>query len=402
MSQDSRDPLLKHYERIIEISRQLNSTFDHAQLLRKIVAAATELVDTEAASIMLIDPITEELRFEASSNLDPNEMDDIIVPMKGSIAGWIATHGEPRVIQDVASEPSHFQNVDKTIDFQTNNLLGVPMRTHEKIIGVVQAVNKRGNQKFTSVDINTMTTLASQAAVAIENARLFRQSDFIAEMVHELRTPLMSLKASIALFRRQDLTNDKKDDLVTTMQGETNRLIRLTTDFLDLAQMESGRTRLEIQPFEISDLLRESAEVVAPQASEKDITIYTDDTQHTIKGDRGKVKQVLLNLITNAIKYNRAGGDIRLWTRPVANSKHPMLQVAVEDTGYGLSKDDQQQMFQKFFRASQTADKTSGTGLGLVITKAIIEAHDGQIWLESEEDVGTTFFFTLPTLPGND
>lgn len=393
----SESTLLANYERIIEISRQLNSTYDHTSLLKQIVSAATELIDTEAASIMLLDPMTGELRFEISSNLSPHQLDDIIIPMEGSIAGWIATHGEPRVIQDVRNEPGHFQTVDNAIEFQTRNLLGVPMRTHEKVIGVVQAVNKRGNAKFTGSDINILTTLASQAAVAIENARLFRQSDFIAEMVHELRTPLMSLKASTTLLMRPDLPEIKRNDIISTMQNETNRLMRLTTDFLDLAQMESGRARLEIAPFEIADLLRESAEVVVPQANEKDVTIEVDNTEYTIMGDRGKVKQVLLNLLTNAIKYNRSDGEIRVFTSPQRDNDRDMVRVAVADTGYGLSKEHQKQMFQKFFRADHTADKTTGTGLGLVITKAIIEAHEGQIWLESEENVGTTFYFTLPT-----
>ncbi|PJF40844.1 MAG: hypothetical protein CUN55_12275 [Phototrophicales bacterium] len=392
----SESTLLANYERIIEISRQLNSTYDHTSLLKQIVSAATELIDTEAASIMLIDPITGELRFEISSNLSPHQLSDIIIPMEGSIAGWIATHGEPRVIQDVRNEPGHFQTVDNTIDFQTRNLLGVPMRTHEKVIGVVQAVNKRGNAKFTSSDINILTTLASQAAVAIENARLFRQSDFIAEMVHELRTPLMSLKASTALLMRSDLPEEKRKDIILTMQNETNRLMRLTTDFLDLAQMESGRARLQIEPFEIADLLRESVEVVLPQANEKGISIEVDNTQYTILGDRGKVKQVLLNLLTNAIKYNRPNGEIHVFTNLQHDNGHDMVRIAVADTGYGLSKENQKQMFQKFFRADHTADAATGTGLGLVITKAIIEAHDGQIWLESEENIGTTFYFTLP------
>lgn len=388
--------LIENYERIMEISKQLNSTFDHQTLLRQIVSAATELIDSEAASIMLIDPITGELRFEISSNLNPNEIEKITVPMEGSIAGWIATHGEPRVIQDVSSEPGHFNSVDREIEFQTRNILGVPMRSQKKIIGVVQAVNKRGSRRFTSQDINILTTLASQAGIAIENARLFRQSDFIAEMVHELRTPLLSLKASTSLLLRPDLPENRREEMVVTMQNETNRLMRLTTDFLDLARMESGRTRLEIAPFDLYGLMTESAEVVSPQAGEKGVALIAKDCEFTIRGDRGKVKQVLLNLLTNAIKYNRPEGEVHIYADGQFDQDIPMVRIAVEDTGYGLSPENQEQMFQKFFRAKSTAEKTTGTGLGLVITKAIVEAHDGQIWLESEEGVGTAFFFTLP------
>jgi len=390
--------LLAHYERIIEISKQLNSTFDQRSLLQQIVAAATELIDTEAASIMLIDTMTGELRFEIATNIDPNEMESIIIPMEGSIAGWIATHGEPRVIQDVANEPEHSQVVDETIEFRTRNLLGVPMRTHKKIIGVVMCVNKHNDMPFTSIDVNILTTLAAQAAIAIENARLFRQSDFIAEMVHELRTPLLSLKASTAILLRPDLPEPKKHDIITTMQSETDRLMRLTTDFLDLAQMESGRTRIQLSQFELRKLLEESADVVLPQANEKGVSIAVECEDYAVNGDRGKIKQVILNLLTNAIKYNRPNGKVTLRVVITSNYQDPMLQVEIEDTGYGLSKENQKQMFQKFFRAQSTADTTTGTGLGLVITKAIIEAHGGQIWLESEEGTGTTFYFTLPMM----
>lgn len=390
------ETLIAHYERIIEISRQLNSTFDHITLLRQITSAATELTNSEEASILLIDPSTGELRFEMTTNMNPHAMKEIVVPLEGSTAGWIATHGEPRVIEDVAQEPTHFQGVDNETGFKTRNLLGVPLRTHKEVIGVVQAVNKRNGSKFNENDINTLTTLASQAAIAIENARLFRQSDFIAEMVHELRTPLMALKASIALIQRPNLSDERRTDMFQTMQSETNRLMRLTTDFLDLAQMESGRTRLEIAPFDLPKLIVESAEVVEPQASEKGIRIIPDMQPFTVNGDRGKIKQVLLNLMTNAIKYNRPGGQIHVYTEVDSEGDEPMVRIAIADTGYGISKENQKQMFQKFFRIKETASQNTGTGLGLVITKHIIEAHNGRIWLESEEGEGTTFFFTLP------
>ncbi|HRF94971.1 MAG TPA: HAMP domain-containing sensor histidine kinase, partial [Aggregatilineales bacterium] len=150
--------------------------------------------------------------------------------------------------------------------------------------------------------------------------------------------------------------------------------------------------------FDLRKLLEESADVVLPQANEKGVAIVVNCDDYVVNGDRGKIKQVLLNLLTNAIKYNRPNGKVSLRAIPTDNYQVPMLQIELEDTGYGLSKENQKQMFQKFFRAQSTADTTTGTGLGLVITKAIIEAHGGQIWLDSEEGVGTTFYFTLPMM----
>lgn len=398
-NQSAKDKQLAIYERLIEISKQLNSTFDHMTLLRQITSAATELTDSQEASILLLDEATGALRFAITTNKDPNAMEEIIVPLEGSTAGWIVTHGEPRVIEDTKSEPTHFQGVDNAIEFRTRNLLGVPMKTHKEVIGTLQAVNKRDNQKYNEMDVNALTTLASLAAIAIENARLFRQSDFVAEMVHELRTPLQSLKTSTTLLLRPDLQEEKRSEMVLMMQGETNRLMRLTTEFLDLAQMESGRAKLEVSMFPLRKLLEESLHIVTPQANDKHISLNIEEEEpFTAQGDRGKVKQVLLNLLTNAIKYNPEGGSVTISTTRETKKDKAMIQIAVADTGYGIPKEDQKNMFQKFFRVQSTADKASGTGLGLVITKHIIEAHGGNIWLESEVGEGTTFFFTLPML----
>ena len=392
--------LMARYERLMEISRQLNSTLDLGTLLNRIIKAATELTDTETASIMLLDPKTGELRFEAASQstMTRGAMDAIVVPLDGSLAGWVVQHGEPVLVEDPRNDPRHFQGVDKTIDFETRNLLTVPMVAYDKIIGVVQAVNKRPGSSWTEDDVNTLTTLAAQAAVAIENARLFQQSDFISEMVHELRTPLAALKASTTLLLRPDLPDHRRHDIIQTMQAETDRLTRMTTDFLDLARLESGRARLETSVFNIAALIQESVDIVSLQASERSIAISVRCEMLNLEADRGKVKQVLLNLLTNAIKYNRDHGEIHITVTPPEKPQpsNVMARIEVRDTGRGISEENQRRMFEKFYRASDTAGYTQGTGLGLVIAKKIAEAHGGEMGFKSELGVGTAFFFTVP------
>jgi signal transduction histidine kinase len=388
--------LLARYERIIEISQQINSTLDHAALLRRIVSAAMELTNSQTASILLLDPTTGELRFELAPNIDSNQIDTLVVPMEGSIAGWVVTHGESRVIEDVTTEPNFFRNVDDRLQFQTHNILAVPLRTHNKVIGALEALNKRDREPYNGEDIKILTTLAVQAAIAIENARLFQQSDFMAEMVHELRQPLMALKASTALLLRPNLPSESMLDIVQTLQGETDRLIRMTSEFLDLARLESGRTKLDVAPFELGRLFRECLDVVSHQAETRGIAIDVTDGTFEITADRGKLKQVLLNLLTNAVKYNRENGQIRLEARHTVIHGEHFIEISVADTGYGISKENQKNMFQKFFRASDTASRTQGTGLGLAIAKRIVESHGGAMWLESELEVGSTFYLTLP------
>ncbi len=388
--------LLARYERLMEISRQLTSTLDLNALLDRIIVAATELTDTEAASILLLDPQTGELRFEAATDISSGARDAIVIPKEGSIAGWVVTHGEFVLVPDARNEPRWFQDVEKSVETKTRNMLAVPMRAHTKVIGALEAVNKRNDAPFTEDDINTLTTLAAQAAIAIENARLFQQNDFIAELVHELRTPLAALKASTALLLRPNLPEDRRRDIVLTMQRETDRLSQMTTEFLDLARLESGRARLEIATFEVLELIAESVTVVSQQASERNVKIHVEGERMELDADRGKIKQVLLNLLTNAIKYNRENGRIFITVSPTHTNGQECVQISVRDTGKGISKENQAHMFERFYRVADVEGYTQGTGLGLVIAKRIIEAHGGTMGFESEPDVGTTFFFSLP------
>jgi signal transduction histidine kinase len=391
--------LMARYERLMEITRQLNSMLDLHSLLLRIIDASIELTRTEQASILLIDQNTGELRFEASSNLSGGAMEQIVVPMEGSLAGWIATHGEPVLVEDASNDPRFFNKVDQTIKFETRNLLGVPMIAHGKVIGVVEAINKiNDTEPWTEDDVNTLSALAAQAAIAIENARLFQQSDFVAEMVHELRTPLAALKVSVNLLNRPNLKEEKRTDVVRTMGSEIERLIRLTTDFLDLARLESGRAKLEMTDFSVRELIEESIHVVEPQAHDKHVTMHAIGDVLVAHADRGKIKQVLLNLMTNAIKYNKPSGGEVFCSVEYADDSREYCLIKVRDTGLGISQEDQEKMFQKFFRVSAVAEKVQGTGLGLVIAKRIVEAHSGEMWLESHLNEGTTFFFTLPVV----
>ncbi len=395
--------LKSRYEQLMTISRQLNSTLDLGALLRRIANAATELTNTQEASILLMDPNTGELRFEAASNLTRAEMEAIPVPLDGSLAGWVVTHGEPVLVEDARSDSRWFARVDKTTQTITRNLLAVPMNLHNKPVGVVEAINKRFDRPWTQEDVDTLSALADQAAIAVQNARLFQQSDFIAEVVHELRTPLASLKASAALLLRPSLPPELREEIVLTMQQETDRLTMLTTDFLDLARLESGRSRLQTETFEIHALLDECMNIIAPRAAERAIQISTHGQRYRVEADRSKIKQVVLNLLTNAIKYNVENGAIDCVVELSEEGACPSqcVLVSVQDSGVGISEDDQQHIFEKFFRVADTASETTGTGLGLSIAKTIIEAHGCEIRLESERGAGTTFFFTLPLAEGS-
>jgi signal transduction histidine kinase len=390
---------LGRFDRLLEISRQITSILRIDSLLEQIVEAAATLSETSAASILLVDSSTGVLRFEAALDSTGFSLDSIEVPLDHSIAGWVVTHGEPLVIEDVTSDPRFFRQVDEASDFQTRNLVAVPMRARDKTIGCLEALNKTEGREFTEEDVLILQTLAAQATVAIQNARLFHQSDLIAEMVHEIRTPLAAIKATTYILARPEIGEDQRDEFIATIAQETARLTRMTTEFLDLARLESGRVRLQRLPVDLGPILSSSISTVQHQADERNISIHLELSPPQlpeILGDGEKLRQVVLNLLTNAIKYNRDGGMVTV--RALCDDPSQLITVEVEDTGLGISKQNLPHMFKKFYRVSDTEGYTSGTGLGLPITKKLIEAHGGQIWVESEFGEGTTFTFTLPVM----
>lgn len=396
-SQPDYPVLVARMERLIEISHTLASTLEQGKLLRQIVEAARELTGSEASSILLLDPITGELRFEATTNLRAIDLEGISVPREGSIAGWIVSHGQRLVVPDTRSDGRWNPRVDEMTAFHTRSILGVPLTAREQTIGVLEALNKQDGT-FGEDDATTLQWLAAQAAVAIVNARLFQQSDLVAEMVHELRTPLSALMATSALMLRPELSEEQRRELVNTMQRETSRLAQLTTDFLDMARLESGRARFRFESFSLTELIAECVEIVRPQAAQRgvQVTTHVPDRLPVLESDRDKVKQVMLNLLTNAVKYNRPNGAIDVQVD--GNAEH--VRINVVDTGKGVPPEAAARLFEKFYRAPDSDQYATGTGLGLPIAKGIVEALGGEIGLSSQGAAGSTFYFDLP-IAGN-
>jgi signal transduction histidine kinase len=385
--------LLERYQRLIEISRDLASTLDLDALLRRIVHAAADLSNAEQASILLYDQVKQELYFESATNLDLPMMSKLSVPLEGSIAGWIVTNRQPIIISDASQDSRYFGQVAQVTNTPTTSLLGVPLVTKDKVVGALEAINKL-NGEFTEEDQNILTTLGAQAAIAIENAHLFQQSDLIAELVHELRTPLASLSTAIHLLLRPEVPEDQRNRISEIIRNEILRLSDLTSAFLDLSRLESGRAQFHPTNFDPRSLLEDCVEMMHSRATEKglSLTLEIPDPLPSINADQDKIKQVIINLISNAIKYNRPTGSILLH----AQAKAGELCISVSDTGYGIPPESLPNLFQKFYRVPGTENISTGTGLGLSICKRIIEAHRGTIDVQSSQGVGSTFTVHLP------
>jgi len=398
MSEKKISQNIDDYRRLIEIARDLASTLDLDALLYRIVKVASEIANAEEASILLFDEVTRQLHFQVATNMDPN-MRGVDVPLEGSIAGWILTNRKPVRIGDVRDDARYFSGVENATSYATQSILGVPLITKDKVVGVLEVLNKREGH-FSEVDEELLLVLGAQAAVAIENTRLFQQSDLISEFVHELRTPLASLSTATYLLLRPEISSQQHEQIVNNIHSETLRLNALASSFLDLSRLESGRVHFHYKKVNIEPIFQTCCEIMQSKAAENNIEIKTDIKKDLpeLEADPDKIKQVLLNLVSNAVKYNKPGGTVTLR----ATKEDEQIRIEVEDTGYGIPAEAMPHLFKKFFRVRETESKAAGTGLGLSITKQIVQGHKGTISVKSKPSEGTTFIIHLPLRASRD
>lgn len=390
---DDNLKLLNGYRYLVDIARDLASTLELDVLLKRIIHAAVQITNAEAASILLYDQDEQQLFFKATTNLDPPVTRGLIVPLEGSIAGWIVQNRQNIRTKDVQSDPRHFERIENVTNFNTRSLIGLPLITKDKVIGVLEVLNKKYGE-FDETDESLLSGLAAQAAVAIENTRLFQQSDTIAEFVHELRTPLASMNAAAYLLNKPGLTDELRGQLMQSIQEESNRLNDLATSFLDLARLESGRVQFKLSKFNLYSLLEECSILMQTRADENDIHIDLSIAKEIpqIEADRDKIKQVVLNILSNAIKYNSKGGWVKIETEAGEND----IGIIVKDNGIGIPESSLPHLFEKFFRVKNSENTIAGTGLGLSICMQIIKGHGGRIEVQSEQGKGTAFFVHIP------
>ena len=391
MSDKNSSPLLERYQSLVNISHRLTSIFDLDFLLDQIVHAAVDLSNATAASILLYNSSTNELTFEATSN-EPM-LKGLCVPVDSSIAGWIIKHQEPIIIGNVNEDPRHYKPIEDIVNIETHSILGVPLITKGKIIGALEIINKK-NGDFSLEDKEILTALGRHAALAIYNARLFQQSDLVSEFVHELRTPLSSITTAAQLLQYTQLPEVRRVKLANVIQTESIRLSDMAASFLDLARLESGRSHFNFVEIDIPNLLDDCIDLMLAKASEEGLEFLKEYPQKLpiILGDYDKLKQAIINLISNAIKYNRPGGSITLRTQ-VMDDK---LNIEIEDTGIGIPGGFQKRLFEKFYRVPGSENIAPGTGLGLAVVKKIIGEHRGTINMISKQGIGTVFAINLP------
>jgi len=392
MGEPDQAALLDRYRLLMEIARDLASTLDLDPLLQRIINAAAEITEADAASILLYDETSRQLYFQVATNMAMPAMRGFLIPVEGSIAGWVVQNRQAVRITQASEDARYYSTVADKTGYPTRNLIGVPLIAKERVIGALEVVNKKEGE-FTQTDEDLLSVLAAQAAVAIENTRLFLQFDLISEFVHELRTPLASLATSSYLLLRPEISSEQSQRILTGVHDEAVRLNTLASTFLDLARLESGRVRYTRTNFDLRRLFEDCRDLMQARAGERyvEIIILSPPGSLLINADRDKLKQALINLMSNAINYNRLKGTVSLAGKRVDKQ----LIIQVSDNGLGIPANAVPHLFDKFYRVRAT-EKLAGTGLGLSIVKQIVLSHGGRIEVASKLRKGTTFTIYLP------
>jgi signal transduction histidine kinase len=402
---------IAYLERIVKVSQILNSTLSLEPLLRIIIQSATELTHTEACSIMLLDKQTGELRFTHSIGEGSEGLRDMTVPLDNSIAGWIVRKRKPLLIRDAKTDPRWHSQIDKTIDFDTRSILGVPLKVKDEVIGVMELLNKVDDQGFVQDDIQIASTLAAQAAIAIENARLLDElhrayddlaeldqlkSNFVSIASHELRTPL-SVILGYASFLREEVSGEAGEQIDIVLQSAM-RLRSVIDDMVNLRHVDTGQSQLERDIFSMTELISDVAGEFDQLAKAKQQILRVDLPEDPLKidADWQKIYLVLANLLSNAIKFTPSQGRVQV----SAQRKGEEIWISVMDTGIGIPERDYSRIFDRFYQVEPSLTRRyEGMGLGLSVAKSMVELHNGRIWVESVVGKGSRFTVVLPISP---
>lgn len=396
--------------RMLEVSRELNSTTTLNSLLKKIISEAAGLTNAEAASILLLDPYTRELRFKATSGDMPPELADTPVPLNNSIAGTILTSNKPLIVNDVSQEPRWNPQVSRAINFPTGSILGVPMHDVHRPVGVLEALNKIEGE-FSQEDVAILSILADLAGVAIEKARLFSElqeanqqlneldrlkSDFIAVASHELRTPL-SIILGYVTHLREVADPDNVQQLDSVLRAAV-RLRNLIQDMLNLQYIDAGRTSLEKRPVDLAPIIKklvaERDETFLAKQQTVQVIFIPDNDPMPVLVDRNMVQVIFNNLLDNAAKFSPERGKITV----SLERRGDEIWGTVKDTGIGIPEDELSRVFNRFYQLEPHLRRQhEGMGLGLAIAKELVQLNRGRIWADSVLGEGSEFHVAFPT-----
>jgi len=388
------------------IDRELNASLEMDRAMRITLDWALRQSGAGAGLIGIL--ADEKLRVMAHQGLDEQIQDLPEMMMKIELPSMLRAVETGLPQQDVAEASK------SKLLVASHNQMVIPIRRETTVIGLLYLESMSDTQ----VDIDFLTRLTDHAAIAISNAQLYDEvqranlakSDFVSFVAHELKNPMTSIKGYTELLAGGAVgqVNEMQGNFLQTIKSNVERMSTLVSDLNDNSKIEAGRLRLEYKATDVPDLIDEVVRGFTRQIEDKKqvLELKVPNTLPPMWADRIRVGQVLTNLVSNAFKYTPEGGTIQVGVEESANQWDPdgaprVIHLWVKDSGIGMTLEDQQKIFQKFFRSEDPkAREVPGTGLGLNITKSLVEMQGGRIWFESEYRQGTTFHFTVPVAEG--
>lgn len=429
------DPTSADLARLLDINRKLGTILDLDDLLRSIIDVVIEITGFERAFIIVYEadgtPFVKVVRDTGSA------VDDRDVRISRSVTERVYRTGQAICVSDVDTDAS-FPPTDSVVALDLRSILCVPMQSKGATIGVIYTDSRRIASQPLARAQPMLEALGFQAAVAIENARLYEmerlRSDTIATVAHELKSPMTAILGYLSIMQRQEASLDPDmRDYLRIVVDQSQRLTRMVRNILDLRAIENGASAWSMAALPASELIRTSLEAVIPIADIQGIAVVSESLPHGFEVfcSRDRVQQVITNLVANAVKFTPRGGQITLSAEAVRIehsdasapdasrelgpavppphmaefgraapflSKEVCLRIGVRDTGAGIPAADARRIFEKYAQGSGERRGDRGIGLGLSIAREIVLRHGGRIWVDSAPGEGSVFFFTLPLI----
>ncbi|MCZ6776985.1 MAG: GAF domain-containing protein [Ignavibacteria bacterium] len=402
---DSAKKRITQIELVNEIAEKLTSTLELEELLKAAAETIRKNFNYFDVTIFLVDRGQDVVTLVAHSG----KYVDFLPPgycqkLSEGIVGWVASHGQKVLANDVSEDPRYM-----AFEYHsTKSELAIPIQIEDEIVGVLNIEDTKLHA-FDETDTIVLETLCDQLGSATKNAKLYDQakkanatlteldkmkSDFLGIVSHDFRSPLASIiLAAKALLKRGDAVDKgRMNEYLTVIVDQANKLSHLAEDTLSITKMESGQLTYFFKVVNVERLIKDAASLVH-FSRRHTLEYHVDNSVSYIKGDQTKLRQVVQNLLSNAVKYSPKGGLISV---KAENYSHDQLLISVRDGGIGIPSEQQERLFQKFSRIdTEEARDIKGSGLGLWISKEIVKAHGGRIWVESEPGKGSVFSFTL-------
>jgi signal transduction histidine kinase len=435
LTRSKTNDLLQRLASLTNIGKTISLRYTTDELLLAIYTECKTVIDTSLFSIALLEESKQELSFELDireGHVLPKER----LPLGEGLNSWVVMHHQPLLLGSTAEERRF--GVKAIADTkQTESWLGVPMIARDRVIGVIAVESYRKNA-FTADDLILLTAIANQAAVAIENAHLYRdleglthalearvlertnelreanlrlmaadrsKNQFLANMSHELRTPLNSIIgfSSVLIDSTRGVLQPRLHRFLENIHAAGNHLLELINDILDLSKIEAGKMELRTDQFELHETIAAVERVMKGFAAEAKVQIlsHVDPALPRVRLDEGRLKQILFNLLSNAVKFSPQNALVTIHCRFVSPLDSPLhlatVRIDVTDQGIGIPHDELQRIFVEFYQTEDgRKQRRGGTGLGLSLTRNFVELHHGRIEVKSTPGEGSTFTLYLP------